>query len=117
MAALLTLRSSYHPVASAHGTIDLRLDERGVDSVERFRLALTSTVRLDPGPDGDVRLARQVSGYYELDPADDFVLRPGDAVRITDCRSTTPHVTPTTGRRARSSCSTTARRSTSTSSR
>ncbi len=75
MAAVLTLRSAYDPGPPGHGTIDLRLENAGADSIERFRLALTSTVRLDPGPDTGVQLVRQVSGYLELAPACRFRAR------------------------------------------
>ncbi len=84
MAALLTLRSAYKPGPPGHGTVDLRLENSGAVPVERFRLALTSTVRLDPGPDTGAQLVRQVSGYLELAPATGFVLAPGDALEITD---------------------------------
>jgi hexosaminidase len=82
MAALLTLRSAYDPDASAHGAVTLRLENTGPDAIERFRLALTSTVKLEPGPDSLVRLARHVSGYHELEPSSDVVLPPGEALVI-----------------------------------
>ena len=92
MAALLTLRSAYHPDPRGHGTIALRLENTGDDPIERFRLALTSTVRLDPGPDTGVQLVRQVSGYLELAPAAGFVLGPGDTLGITGLSvDHTPH--------------------------
>jgi hexosaminidase len=82
MAELLTLRSAYDRGASAHGTVTLWLSNNGADAIERFRLALTSTVKLDPGPDGLVRLARQVSGYHELEPSRDLVLGSGEELVI-----------------------------------
>ncbi len=82
MAALLTLRSEYDPGTSARGTVTLRLSNDGTDAIERFRLALTSTVKLDPAPDGLTRLARQVSGYHELEPPADLVLGPGQELVI-----------------------------------
>ena len=92
MAAVLTLRSAYKPGPPGHGTIDLRLENASSDSIERFRLALTSTVRLDCGPDTGVQPVRQVSGYLELAPAAGFVLAPGEALGITDLSvDHTPH--------------------------
>jgi len=82
MAALLTLRSAYDPDAEGHGAVTLRLENTGAEAIERFRLALTSTVKLDPGPDGVVRLARQVSGYHELQPSPALVLGPGEELVI-----------------------------------
>ncbi|HEX4983748.1 MAG TPA: hypothetical protein VFV63_18715, partial [Ilumatobacteraceae bacterium] len=76
MAALLTLHSAYEPDPPGHGTIALRLENNGDDPIERFRLALTSVVKLEPGPDSGVHLARQISGYHELAPAAGFVLGP-----------------------------------------
>ena len=64
----------------------------GAESIEHFRLALTSTVRLDPGPATAAQLVRQVSGYLELAPAPGFVLAPGDALEIADLSvDHTPH--------------------------
>ena len=92
MAAVLTLRSSYAPGPRGHGTVDLRLENMGAESIEHFRLALTSTVRLDPGPATAAQLVRQVSGYLELAPAPGFVLAPGDALEIADLSvDHTPH--------------------------
>jgi hexosaminidase len=82
MAALLTLRSAYDPDAPGHGTVTLRLENNGVEAIERFRLALTSTVKLDPGPDSVVRLARQVSGYHELEPSPVLAVAPGEELVI-----------------------------------
>jgi hexosaminidase len=82
VAAVLTLHSAYHPSPRGHGTISLRLENRGADAVERFRLALTSVVKLDPGPDSGVRLAQQVSGYHELAASPDMVLAPGEELVI-----------------------------------
>ena len=82
MAAVLTLRSAYQPDPRGHGTISLRLENRGTDAVERFRLALTSVVKLDPGPDSGVRLAQRVSGYHELARSPELVLAPGEELVI-----------------------------------
>ena len=92
MAALLTLRSAYNPDPPGHGTVDLRLENTGADAIERFRLALTSTVRLDPGPDTGVRLVRQVSGYLELAPSPASCSHPATELVITDLSvDHTPH--------------------------
>lgn len=92
MAALLTLRSAYIPEPPGHGTIGLRLENTGENAIERFRLALTSTVKLDPGPHSGVQLARQVSGYHELAPPAGFALGPGAELVITGLTvGHTPH--------------------------
>jgi hexosaminidase len=80
MAAVLTLRSAYVPGPPGDGVVTLCLENNGADPIARFHLALTSTVKLDPGPDSGVRLARQVSGYHELAPSPGLVLRPGEDV-------------------------------------
>ncbi|MGH9134372.1 MAG: beta-N-acetylhexosaminidase [Ilumatobacteraceae bacterium] len=82
MAALLTLRSAYQPGPPGHGVVTLQLENAGTDAIARFRLALTSTVQLDPDPASAVRLARRVSGYHEFAVDPDPVLRPGDVLTI-----------------------------------
>jgi hexosaminidase len=59
------------------GTLWLRLVNGGRETLERFRLALTSVVQLDPMSDAAI-LAARTSGYHELSPPAALVLAPGD---------------------------------------
>jgi hexosaminidase len=74
---MLRLDASYVPGDGDGGTMWLRLVNGGRETLERFRLALTSVVQLTPASDA-ATLAARTSGYHELSPPAGLVLAPGD---------------------------------------
>ena len=79
MAAVLTLRSTYHPDPPGHGTVDAASGERGADPIGRFRLALTSTSGSTRGPDSARATgATACPATTSSTPAAGFVLAPGE---------------------------------------
>jgi hexosaminidase len=86
-APLFRLDSSWGPAGGAAGSLSLTLVNLSRQTLRRFRLALTSHVKIDA--DGELRgatLIDQLSTYHLMAPPADFVLAPGASWSVVASR-------------------------------